>query len=220
MTAPILSYLRKWFDHTYSSYSPEWLTAALECFPGQSQDYFLQDVACIYKEDARNGTLTSNLVMIIETDATIEALFYYRLARSVYLRENKHPVLRYLANLMRTRTGTEIYYSADIGPRIVIGHGTGLVIGPQHVIGSDFAVYNDVTIGQRYEQTPRQTMVIGNRCTVCTGAKVLGALRLGDNVRIAAGAVLLADAESDCTYAGVPAVKVASAKPDSRTDVK
>jgi serine O-acetyltransferase len=213
MPDPILSYLRKWFGHSYTTFADEWLPYTLECFPGRNRDYFLEDVACINEEEARAGTLTSNLVMLIETNATIEALFYYRLARSVYLREPNHPVLRYLANLMRTKTAIEIYYSADIGPRIVIGHGTGLVIGPGHVIGSDFTVYGDVMLGQRYEETPRQTITIGNHCIVCTGAKVLGSITMGDNVRVAAGAVLLNDADPNSTYAGVPAVKVATASP-------
>ena len=118
--------------------------------------------------------------------------------------------LPYFANLMRTKTAIEIYYSADIGPRFNIGHGAGLVIGPGHVIGSDFVAYDGVTLGQRHPRHPRETIIVGNHCKVCTGAKVLGQVRIGDHVRVAANAVLLTDAEAYCTYAGVPAVKVAS----------
>jgi serine O-acetyltransferase len=152
-------------------------------------------------------------VDIIETDATIEANFYYRLERALYLREAQHPALRYFANLMRTKTSIEVYYSADIGPRFNITHGVGLVIGPCHVIGSDFVAYGDVTLGQRKPRVPRETIKIGNHCMVCTGAKVLGDLTIGDNVRVGAGAILLSDAESNSTYAGVPARKVASIPP-------
>lgn len=211
--SPVHHYLTKWFDLWFMSYPPEWLTQALACFEGEAQRLFLSDVSCVYPTEAEAGEMTRGIVEIVETDATMEAIFYYRLERALFLREPNHPALRYFANLMRTKTSIEIYYSANIGPRFNIGHGAGLVIGPGHTIGSDFVVYGNVTLGQRRRRSPRETMVIGNHCTVCTGATVLGEIRIGDNVRIAAGAVLLADADSNSTYAGVPAIKVAATAP-------
>jgi serine O-acetyltransferase len=110
---------------------------------------------------------------------------------------------------MKVKTGMEIYYSTEIGPRLIIMHGVGVVIGPRNRIGSDFIVYHNVTLGQRHVSSSHQTMVIGDHCTILAGAKILGSVKLGDHVTVGANAVLLTDAVSNSTYVGVPAVKVA-----------
>jgi serine acetyltransferase len=106
------------------------------------------------------------------------------------------------------RTGMEIYYSAEIGPRLRVMHGTGLVLGPRHKIGCDFAIYQGVTLGQRRYFCPDEFLTIGDRCTFFAGSAALGLLKIGDDVKFAANAVLLSDADSNSTYAGIPAVKV------------
>jgi serine O-acetyltransferase len=145
---------------------------------------------------------------VIEIDARVQAALFYRIARATFLHDPTSVFLRYLAYLMKVKTGAEIYYSAEIGPRLIVEHGTGIVIGPRHRIGSDFTIYQGVTLGQRRIYSPDERITIGDGCTVFAGAKILGLVTVGDQAKIAANAVLLSDAEANCTYAGMPARKV------------
>jgi serine O-acetyltransferase len=99
----------------------------------------------------------------------------------------------------------EIYYSTSIGEGFRVMHGTGLVIGPRHQIGKNFTVYQGVTLGQRRQHCPEEALEIGDDCVLFAGAKILGKLRIGNGVKVAANAVLLCDAEEGATYGGIPA---------------
>jgi serine O-acetyltransferase len=138
----------------------------------------------------------------------MEAAFYYRLERAIYLDDPNHVMLSYLANLMKMKTGVELYYSTEIGPGLKIQHGTGIVVGSGYKIGHNFTIHQGVTLGQRRQAESTGTVIIGNNVTIFAGAKIFGRLRIGDNVIIGANAVLLNDAESNSTYVGMPARKV------------
>ena len=77
---------------------------------------------------------------------------------------------------MRATTGMEIFYTTEIGEDFTVNHGAGTVIGPRHVIGRHFTVYQGVTVGQRQILSPQQHTVIGDNVYLFSGAKVLGAL--------------------------------------------
>lgn len=126
----------------------------------------------------------------LQCEATIEAIFYYRLERLIYLDEHDNEYLRYFAALMKRKTGIEIYYTTDIGKRFRIIHGVGTVIGPFHCIGDDVTLYQGVTIGKKYNHSFEQ-VTINNCVTVYAGAKVLGAITLEEGVQVAANSVLL-----------------------------
>lgn len=203
----IASYLEKWSSFYFSGFAREWIGVALDGW-GEGRDLFLSDVICKYPDSEKAGDLDSAMVDILETDTTIEASFYHRLARSIFLRDSHHPSLRFFAHLMKVKTQMEIYYSTAIGPRFRIEHGMGTVIGPRSRIGSDFTVHQGVTLGQRRMFAPDNGMTIGDHCVVFAGAAILGAVTLGDRVAIAANAVMLSDGEAGATYAGAPAVKI------------
>jgi serine O-acetyltransferase len=137
----------------------------------------------------------------------------YRIEHGIFRRDPAHPSLPYFAQVMKARTGMEIYYSTQIGPRFVVMHGFGIVLGPRNRIGSDFTIYQGVTLGQRRFNRPEERIVIGDHCTLFAGAKVIGAVTLGDYVNVGANAVLLGDADSHATYAGIPATKVKGGAP-------
>lgn len=94
--------------------------------------------------------------------------------------------------------------SCEIGNGTVFGYkGIGVVIHKRARIGENCLIAQQVTIGGRsgHHDVP----IIGNNCEICTGAKVLGPIRLGDNVVIGANAVMLQDAPDNTVWAGVPA---------------
>mgnify|MGYP001026095791 FL=1 len=134
----------------------------------------------------------------------VHALLYYRLAHWLHCRR-----LCFLARLVsqwaRVWTGVEIHPGASIGRRLVIDHGAGIVIGETTVIGDDVLLYQGVTLGGTGKDTGKRHPTLGNGVLVGAGARVLGPLTVGDNARIAAGAVVLRDVPAGATAVGVPA---------------
>ncbi|MBR3715379.1 MAG: serine O-acetyltransferase [Clostridia bacterium] len=117
--------------------------------------------------------------------------------------------LRFLARWESQRcvkkTNIEIHPAAQIGRRLFIDHGTGVVIGETTIIGDDCTIYQGVTLGGTGKDKGKRHPTLGNGVMVGAGAKVLGPINIGDNTRIAAGAVVLSDIPNDCTAVGVPA---------------
>ncbi len=115
----------------------------------------------------------------------------------------------FLARLISQRavrkTGIEIHPGAKIGKRLVIDHGTGVVIGETTEIGDDCLIYQGVTLGGTGKDVGKRHPTIGNNVMISAGAKVLGPFTVGDNSRIAAGAVVLDTVPPNSTAAGVPA---------------
>lgn len=102
-------------------------------------------------------------------------------------------------------TGIEIHPGATIGRGLVIDHGTGVVIGETAEIGDNCTIYQGVTLGGTGKNTGKRHPTLGNNVMIGAGAKVLGPLTIGDNAKIAAGAVALHDIPSDSTAVGIPA---------------
>ena len=103
------------------------------------------------------------------------------------------------------KTGIEIHPAAQLGRRLFIDHGTGVVIGETTIIGNDVTIYQGVTLGGTGKQTGKRHPTIGNNVVIGSGAKVLGPFTIGDNSNIAAGAVVLAEIPPNSTAVGVPA---------------
>ncbi len=209
MSQAIQPFLSHAFEVAFSSFPKEAVTNALDAYD-ESRELIVSDIRRKFSKVADSADFDSGLADILETDSTIQAAVLYRLSRVLFVHDEKHPSLRYLAYLMKTRTGADIYYSTKIGPGLMIQHGVGCVIGPRHHIGKNFTVYQGVTLGQRKFNAPEESITVGDDCMVFAGAKVLGSVVIGNNTRIAANAVLLSNAESNSTYAGIPAVRVKS----------
>lgn len=103
------------------------------------------------------------------------------------------------------KTGIEIHPAAKIGRRLLIDHGSGVVIGETAEIGDDVTIYQGVTLGGTGKDCGKRHPTIGNHVMIGSGAKVLGPFKVGDHARIAAGAVVLNEVPSNATAVGVPA---------------
>ena len=112
---------------------------------------------------------------------------------------------RYVSQRAARKSGIEIHPGAKIGRRLVIDHGTGIVIGETTEIGDDVLIYQGVTLGGTGKDTGKRHPTIGNNVMISAGAKVLGPFKIGDNSRVAAGAVVLEEVPPNCTVVGVPA---------------
>ena len=134
----------------------------------------------------------------------VHALIYHRIAHFLY-RHRLFFLARLVSQWSRCWTGIEIHPGAQIGRRLVIDHGMGIVIGETAEIGDDCLLYHGVTLGGTGKDHGKRHPTLGNNVMVGSGAKVLGPFTVGDNARIAAGAVVLSAVPEDCTAVGVPA---------------
>ncbi len=134
----------------------------------------------------------------------LRAVRMHRRANFFYRHGHKF-IARYISQKAVRKTGIEIHPAATIGKRLFIDHGTGVVIGETAVIGDDVTIYQGVTLGGTGHDTGKRHPTIGNGVLIGSGAKVLGPFKVGDNSRIAAGAVVLNDIPPDSTAVGVPA---------------
>ena len=150
----------------------------------------------------------------------VKAIRMHRRAHFFY----KHKMF-FLARLISQHaariTGIEIHPGATIGRRLVIDHGHGVVIGETTEIGDDVLIYQGVTLGGTGKDTGKRHPTIGNNVMISSGAKVLGPFKVGDNSRIAAGAVVLEEVPENSTVVGVPArvVRIGGVKVKPRDQI-
>ena len=134
----------------------------------------------------------------------VHAVIYHRIANWLY-RHRLRFLARAVSQWSRFWTGIEIHPGATIGRRLVIDHGMGIVIGEPAEIGDDCLLYQGVTLGGTGKDQGKRHPTLGNNVMIGSGAKVLGPFKVGENSRIAAGAVVLEEVPPNSTAVGVPA---------------
>lgn len=159
-----------------------------------------EDIACVKSRDPA----ARSALEIFFLYPGFKAIRLHRRANWFY-RHGMFFIARWISQWASRKTGVEIHPAVKIGKRFFIDHGTGVVIGETAVIGDDVTIYQGVTLGGTGKDTGKRHPTIGNNVMVGAGAKVLGPLVIGDNSRIAAGAVVLSDIPSNSTAVGVPA---------------
>ncbi|HZJ78631.1 MAG TPA: serine O-acetyltransferase EpsC [Clostridia bacterium] len=159
-----------------------------------------EDIACVKERDPA-------------ARSAIEVLLLYPGLRAIRLHRRSNWCLRhklyfcarYISQRAVKKTGIEIHPGAQIGRRFFIDHGTGVVIGETTIIGDDVTIYQGVTLGGTGKDAGKRHPTIGNNVMIGSGAKVLGPVKVGDNSKIAAGAVVLREIPPNSTAVGVPA---------------
>lgn len=151
----------------------------------------------------RDPAATSRLEVIL-TYAGFHALLIYRVAH--WLRQLGVPfVPRVLSQFSRWVTGIEIHPGATIGHGFFIDHGMGVVVGETAEIGDYVTLFQGVTLGGTGKERGKRHPTVGNHVVIGAGAKILGAIRIGDNVKIGANSVVLKSVPPHSTVIGVPA---------------
>ena len=159
-----------------------------------------EDIACVKDRDPAARSALEILLLY----PGLKAIRMHRLANKFYNRKMFFAA-RWVSQRASKKTGVEIHPAAQIGKRFFIDHGTGVVIGETTVIGDDVTIYQGVTLGGTGKDTGKRHPTIGNNVMIGAGAKVLGPLIIGDNSKIASGAVVLNEIPPDSTAVGVPA---------------
>ena len=111
---------------------------------------------------------------------------------------------RFLSQAMRWATGIEIHPGAKIGPGLFIDHGMGVVIGETTEIGEDVTLYQGVTLGGTSLAKGKRHPTLGDGVVVGAGAKVLGAIEIGEGSRVGANAVVVKEVPAGAVVVGVP----------------
>jgi serine O-acetyltransferase len=133
----------------------------------------------------------------------LHAILLHRLAHKLW--RARVPFLpRFISQASRFLTGIEIHPGATIGRRFFIDHGMGVVIGETTEIGDDVLLYQGVTLGGTGNEKGKRHPTLGSRVVVGTGAKVLGNIRIGDDVKIGAGSVVVHPVPDHSTVVGIP----------------
>lgn len=150
-----------------------------------------------------NDPAATSRYTVKRTYTGYKALCSYRYAHWCWQHDLKSLAL-YIAFRAKKRTGIDIHPAAQIGTRIFIDHGVGLVIGETTEIGNDCILYQGVTLGGTGKDIGKRHPTLEEGVMVSAGAKILGPVRIGAHSKIGAGSVVLKDVPSYSTVVGVP----------------
>ena len=134
----------------------------------------------------------------------LHAVWWHRLSHAMWRRGARF-LPRAISQLTRFFTGIEIHPGAQIGRRLFIDHGMGVVIGESAVIGDDVLIYHGVTLGGTGHDRGKRHPTLGDRVVVGAGAKLLGAIELGHDSAVGSNAVVVNSAPPWTTLTGIPA---------------
>ena len=137
----------------------------------------------------------------------IWSLICHKPAHWLY-KHNIKMLARIISQLSRWFTGIEIHPGATIGRRCFIDHGMAVIIGETTEIGDDVTIYQGVTLGGTGKDVGKRHPTIGDRVVISSGAKVLGPFKVGKDVKIGAGSVVLKEIPDGCTVVGIPGTVV------------
>jgi len=161
----------------------------------------IRDEVRVVKE--RDPAATSDLEVLLLYSG-LHAVLAHKISHKLYKKGHTFAA-RAVSQAARAVTGIEIHPGATIGRGFFIDHGAGVVIGETAEIGDNCTLYQGVTLGGTGKDTGKRHPTLGNGVMVGAGAKVLGPFKIGDNAKIAAGAVVLEAIPADCTAVGIPA---------------
>ncbi len=158
-----------------------------------------EDIASVFDRDPA----AKSVLEILLCYSGLHALWFYRLNHWLW-NHGMRLLSRWLSQVARVLTGIEIHPAAQIGRRLFIDHGMGVVIGETSMIGDDVTLYQGVTLGGTGKEKGKRHPTIGNGVVIGAGARILGNIRVGDNSRVGAGSVVLRDVPDNSTIVGVP----------------
>jgi serine O-acetyltransferase len=171
-----------------------------------------EQIDTIFREDPA----AKSVVEIFLCYPGFHAVLAHRLAHKLY--GWRVPILpRFISQVNRFFTQIEIHPGATIGRRFFIDHGSGVVIGETTIIGDDVLLYQGVTLGGTGGERGKRHPTLGNRVVIGTGAKVLGNILIGDNVKVGAGSVVVHNVPDNSTVVGVPG-RVVRVRPEGHLE--
>lgn len=137
--------------------------------------------------------------------------FTYYMRMCAYARERKllkytlYPFYKLRKNRAGAKVGAEIFELTPVGKGLHIAHSGCIVVHSGAVLGENVSLSQGVTIGQTIKDGKVLLPVIGNNVYLAPGAKVIGGVRVGNDVAVGANAVVTHDVPDGAVVAGIPA---------------
>ena len=151
----------------------------------------------------RRDPAARNALEVLLCYSGLHAIWTYRFSHWLW-KHNFRLLARVVSQIMRNITGIEIHPGAMIGPGFFIDHGSGVVIGETAEVGADVTIYHGVTLGGTSLSHGKRHPTLGDRVVVGAGAKLLGAIEIGDDCRIGANSVVVKSVPANSVVVGVP----------------
>ncbi|WP_141503785.1 serine O-acetyltransferase [Paenibacillus luteus] len=161
--------------------------------------HFQSDIQAVFENDPA----ARSRFEVVFTYSGLHAIWAHRIAHPLY-RKGYFTLARMVSQVSRFMTGIEIHPGAQIGDRLFIDHGMGVVIGETCEIGDDVVIYQGVTLGGTGKEKGKRHPTIGNNVVIGSGAKVLGSFEVGEFSNIGSNAVVLREVPANCTVVGNP----------------
>jgi serine O-acetyltransferase len=159
----------------------------------------IEDVRSVFARDPA----ARNVFEILTCYSGVQAVIFYRLTHFLW-RYKLRWLARFISTLARWITGIEIHPGAVIGRRFFIDHGMGVVIGETTIIGDDCMLYHGVTLGGTTWDKVKRHPTLKNGVVIGAGAKILGPVTLGNNVRVGSNSVVVRSIDDNETVVGIP----------------
>ena len=135
-----------------------------------------------------------------------KAILIYRISHFFYLRRC-YFLARLLSEIGRWLTGIEIHPGAQIGKRLVIDHGLGVVIGETAEIGDDCIIFHGVTLGGAKFEKGKRHPTVGNHVLIGAHSVLLGPIKVGDFCKVGAQCLVTKDVPSYHRVIGINEIK-------------
>lgn len=158
-----------------------------------------EDIAAVFERDPA----AKSWFEVVCCYPGLHALWAHRLNYWMW-RHGLYFLARWHSQWVRFWTGIEIHPAAQIGRRLFIDHGSGVIIGETSIVGDDCTLYQGVTLGGTGKEHGKRHPTLRNNVFVGAGAKILGNIVIGENCRVGAGSVILQDVPDNSTVVGVP----------------
>ena len=159
-----------------------------------------EDIRCVFERDPA----ASSQAMVLLCYPGLQAIWAHRVQHWLWCKDLRL-LARLLSQITRFWTGVEIHPGAQLGRRIFIDHGMGVVIGETAIVGNDVTLYQGVTLGGTGKDVGKRHPTLLNGVFVGNNANILGNITIGENSRVGAGSVVVRDVPPDSTVVGVPA---------------
>ena len=159
----------------------------------------IEDIRSVFDRDPA----ARNMFEIITCYSGVQAVIIYRLTHLLW-GYKLYWLARFISTFARLITGIEIHPGAIIGRRFFIDHGMGVVIGETSEIGDDCMIYHGVTLGGTSWDKEKRHPTLMDGVIIGAGAKILGPVTLGKNVRVGSNSVVVRSIDDNETVVGIP----------------
>ena len=151
-----------------------------------------------------NDPAARTTLEVLLTYPGVKALAAHRLSHFLWNHGFKL-LARMHSQFWRFWTQIEIHPGAQIDSGVFIDHGSGLVIGETAIVEKGVLLYHGVTLGGTGKDVGKRHPTVRKGALISAHAQVIGPVEIGENAKVGAAAVVVADVPSDVTVVGIPA---------------